>query len=41
MTPAFLEPEIDHSDDESGYPWDCDYQYDDLGNYEGDGDDDE
>lgn len=22
--PTFLEPEADHTDDELGYPWDCD-----------------
>jgi hypothetical protein len=28
------EPEADESDDESGYPWDCDLPYEDLGNYD-------
>jgi hypothetical protein len=33
--PSFLEPVVDHSDDEDGYPWDCD-RGGDLGNYEED-----
>ena len=32
----FLEPEIDDSDDESGYSWDDDHGDEDLGNYDED-----
>jgi len=39
MMPDYY-PEPFQSDDDGGYPWDCDYGDDDLGNYDEDDEED-